>query len=211
MGCFTRIGCLTVGALLGALALACLLATRPVGPRYDDGVFVYDVAGRERRVPISDAAARSFDAKVNGQIPQSALVEAVTAGVPISEEEMNSRVAEELVRRPVSSNGATVERVFIRFTSAGPKAFIYTSVRGVDVVLSSDLIFRVERGKVEVELRDPHAGKLPVGFLLLPAVLRAANDLTGLEDTIAIVIPPQVRGFRYEEGRLRVQINPLAP
>jgi hypothetical protein len=209
VGCLSRIGCLTLGVLLGVGALAFVLATRSTGPRFEDGVWRYEVGGEERRVPITDAAARSFDAKLNGELPRSALPEAITAGVPVSEEELNSRIAEELARNPVASRGARVERVFVRLTSAGARAYVHANVYGVDAVLSSDLIFQVERGRVRVELRDPHAGRLPVGFLL-PSLLAAASDAAGIEETIALVIPPQVQAIRHEEGRLRVVVNPLA-
>jgi hypothetical protein len=43
----------------------------------------------------------------------------------------------------------------------------------------------------------------------MPAVLSLLNDLTGVEETIALIIPPQVRAIHHEEGRLRVQVNPL--
>ncbi len=59
MGCFTRLGCLTIGILLGVVALTLLLATRPVGPRFEDGVYVYDVGGTERTVAITDEARRA--------------------------------------------------------------------------------------------------------------------------------------------------------
>jgi hypothetical protein len=209
MGCFSRLGCLTLGLLLGAVALALVLATRPVGPRFDGGGFVYDLAGTERMVPITDAAAQSFAGKVNGDLTPSELLEAATVGVPVTEAELNSRVAQELAERPVTGHGATVDRVFIRLTNDGARAYVYSTVHGAPVVLSSDLVFNVGRGAVEVELKDPHAGRLPIGFAL-PAALSLLNDLAGVEETIALIIPPQVRGIYYEEGRLRVQINPLA-
>jgi hypothetical protein len=208
MGCVGRIGCLTLGVFAGALALAVILATMHTGPRYEDGDYVYEVGGRRTEVRLSPEAARRFDAKVNGNLPPDALPEALLRGVPITEEELNSRVAEQLAQYPVEGHGARVERVFIRLTSGGARAYAYTTVQGIGVVLSSDLVFNVERGRMEVELRDPQAGRLPVGFLL-PAVLGALNDLTGLEQTIAVVMPPQVRGISHEEGRLRVLLNPL--
>ena len=209
MGCLGRVGCLTLGVLVGATLLTVLLATRPVGPRYEDGVYRYEAGGRQREVPISREAARSFDAKAAGNLPQSALLEAVTLGVPISEEELNSRVAEELAGRPLTAGGAEVERVFIRLSSTGPKAYVYSTVQGVAVTLSSDLVFRFDRGRAEVKLRDPHAGKLPIGFAL-PTALSLLDDLAGVEERIALVIPPQVRAIRYEEGRMRIVVNPTA-
>ncbi|MGD9893540.1 MAG: hypothetical protein AB7U18_19835, partial [Dehalococcoidia bacterium] len=91
----------------------------------------------------------------------------------------------------------------------GARAYVYSTVRGVPVVLSSDLVFDVGRGAVQVELKDPPAGRLPVGFAL-PAALSLLDDLAGVEATIALIIPPQVQAIRYEEGQLRVQVNPLA-
>jgi len=209
VGCFSRLGCLTFGVLLGAVALAACLATCGAGPRYEEGVYSYEVGGREREVRISPEAAREFDAKASGDLPLSALLEAATAGVPISEEELNSRVAEELAERPLAGHGARVERVFIRLSATGARAYVYTTVRSVEVVLNSDLVFRVEDGRVRVELRDPQAGRLPVGLVVSPA-LSLLDDLGGVEAAIAGVIPPQVRGFRHEEGRLRVLVNPPA-
>ena len=209
MGCIGRLGCLTIGVLAGALGIVALLATMHAGPRYEDGAYVYDLAGKRREVPLSPEAARRFDAKASGDLPRQALPEALLRGVPITEEELNSRVAEQLAQYPVEGHGARVERVFIRLTSGGARAYAYTTVQGIDVVLSSDLVFTVSRGRMEVELRDPRAGRLPVG-LLLPTVLGALNDLTGLEQTIAVVMPPQVRGITHEEGVMRVQVNPLA-
>jgi hypothetical protein len=209
MGCFSRIGCLTLGVLIGAVAIVAPLATRHVGPRAEGNVFVYEVAGRERAVRLSSEAARSFDQKVSGQLPPESLLEAVTAGVPISEEELNSRIAEELARQPLGEYGAGVDRVFVRLTSAGATAYVYSTVREVPLVLRSELIFRIEPGTLAVDLRDPHVGRLPIGFAL-PRVLSALHDLRGVEERIALVIPPQVRAIRYEEGRMRVVINPLA-
>ena len=209
MGCFSRIGCLTLGLLLGALGVVALLATRPVGPRAEGDAYVYELAGRERVVRLSDEAARSFDAKVRGQLPPESLLEAAVAGVPVSEEELNSPISEELERRPLGGYGASVGRVFVRLTSGGPTAYVYATVSDVPIVLHSDLLLRVEDGGLRVELKDPHAGRLPVGFAL-PSVLSALGDLGGVEERIAVVIPPQVRGFRYEEGRMRVLVNPLA-
>ncbi|MGD9891510.1 MAG: hypothetical protein AB7U18_09485, partial [Dehalococcoidia bacterium] len=197
MGCFSRLGCLTLGILIGVVALALVLATRPVGPRYDDGVFVYDVAGAARTVPITDEAARSFAGKLNGDLTPSGLLEAATVGVPVTEAELNSRIAQEMAERPVTGPGATVDRVFIRLTNGGARAYVYSTVRGVPVVLSSDLVFDVGRGAVQVELKDPHAGRLPVGFAL-PAALSLLDDLAGVEATIALIIPPQVQAIRYE-------------
>lgn len=208
MGCLARIGCFTLALLLGVLGLACLLATRPVGPRYVDGVYHYAVAGQPRSVRLSPEAARSFDAKVNGDLPRSSVIEAVTVGVPITEEELNSRVAEQLAAQPVGRYGATVERVFIRLAAGGARAYVYSDVHGVPITLTSDLVFRVSGGRVMVELHDAHAGRLPVGFLV-PVLLSLTSDLTGIEQTIAVVIPPQVRAFRNEEGRLRVVLSPL--
>jgi hypothetical protein len=208
MGCFTRLGCLTIGILLGVVALTLLLATRPVGPRFEDGVYVYDVGGTERTVPITDDAAQSFAAKVNGDLPPAGLLEAATLGVPVPEAELNSRVAQELAERPVGGYGATVDRVFIRLTADGARAYVYSTIGAASVVLSSDLVFTVGGGAVEVDLEDPHAGRLPVGFAL-PAALSLLNDLAGVEETIALIIPPQVQAIRYEEGQLRVQVNPL--
>jgi hypothetical protein len=209
MGCFSRLGCLTLGILLGVVVLALILATRPAGPRYDDGVFIYDLAGTEHTVPITEEAARSFAGKVNGDLSPSGLLEAATVGVPVTEAELNSRVAQELAERPVTGPGATVDRVFIRLSSDGARAYVYSTVRGVPVVLSSELTFDVGHGAVEVEFNDPHAGRLPVGFAL-PAALSLLNDLAGVEETIALIIPPQVQAIRYEKGQLRVQVNPLA-
>jgi hypothetical protein len=209
VGCFSRLGCLTIGIVLGVVALAIFLATRPAGPSFDDGVYVYDVAGRERRVPITDEAAKSFTGKVNGDLSPTGLVEAATAGVPITEAELNSRVAQELAEHPVSGYGATVDRVFIRLANDGARAYVYSTVHGMPIVLSSDLVFNIGQGAVEVGLQNPHAGRLPVGFAL-PAVLSMLNGLTGVEETIALIIPPQVHAIRYEEGQLRVQVNPLA-
>lgn len=208
MGCLSRVGCLTLGMLLGALALTFLLATRPVGPRYQDGVYRYDLGGGPTEVRLSDGAARSFDAKVNGELARDQLLEAVTLGVPITEAELNSRVAEQLLDRPVNGYGATVERVFIRLGAGGATAYVYTDVRGVGVTLTSDLLFHVEGGRIRVELQDIHAGRMPVGFLV-PTLLSLTSDLTGVEQTIALVIPPQVRAIRHEEGRLRVMLNPI--
>src|SRR5215203_6182646 len=158
VGCLSRIGCLTLGMFVGVVALAGLLATRHVGPRAVEGGFRYQAGGRERTVLLSDAAARSFDAKVNGQLPSAAALEAVAAGVPITEEELNSRIAEEVARRPLGEYGATVDRVFVRLTPSGAIAYVYSTVRGVAVVLHSDLVFDLERGALRVELRDPHVG-----------------------------------------------------
>jgi hypothetical protein len=44
----------------------------------------------------------------------------------------------------------------------------------------------------------------------MPAALSLLDDLAGVEETIALVIPPQVRAIRYEEGQLRILINLLA-
>jgi hypothetical protein len=209
LGCFSRLGCLTVGIVLGAIALALLLATRSTGPRYEAGVYRYDVAGSERRVPITEEAAQSFAAKLSGDLSPPELIEAATAGVPITEAELNSRLAEEMAARPMSGYGATVDRVFIRLANDGARAYVYSTVGGVPIVLSSDLVFNVGRGAIEVQLKDPHAGRLPVGPAL-PAAQSLLNDLAGVEETIALIIPPQVHAIRYEEGRLRVQVNPLA-
>jgi hypothetical protein len=209
MGCASRLGCLTFGVLLGVLAIAVLLVTRPAGPGFHDGVYTYDVGGRPREVAITREAAASFREKLNGELPPTALLEAVTIGVPVTEAELNSRVAEELALRPIEGHGAAVERVFIRLASSGATAYVYTTVGGVEVVMSSDLVFRLERGRADVELRNPQAGRLPVGFAL-PATLALLSDLTGIEQTIALVIPAQVREIRHEEGRLRVLLNPLA-
>lgn len=209
MGCLSRLGCLTLGVLLGVAALVILLATRPAGPRFADGVYTYKLDGAERAVPITDAAAARFTSKVNGNLPPDSLLKAATIGVPVTEEELNSRVAQELAERPVGGYGARVERVFIRLTADGARAYVYTEVRGVPIVLSSDLVFVIDRGAVEVDFENVHVGRLPVGFAL-PTVLSLLNDLAGVERTIALIIPPQVRAIRYEESLLRVVVNPLA-
>lgn len=206
MGCLSRIGCLGLGVLLGALTLGCVLATRPVGPRYANGAYTYDVAGRERVVPISAAAARRFDAKLAGQLSQAEQFEAVLRGVPISEEELNSRLAEELAARPLNERGARVDRLFIRLAAGGPRGYVYTAVAGLHPVLHSDLVFRVENGRLTVAMRDIQAGRLPID-LVAPALLQAMSDRTGIEQTIALVIPEQVREVRVEEGTLRVLLN----
>jgi len=208
LGCFGRIGCLALLIVAGVLALVAFLVTRPVGPRYQDGAFLYDVNGQPRQVALTPEAARRFDNEVNGEIPQAELIEAITRGVPITEEELNSRVAEELTQRPLSEHGASVEHVFIRLAASGAKAYIYTSVAGRQVVLSSDLDIKAGNGKVQVNMNDVHAGRLPLDPVI-PSLLQLMSDRAGIEQTISLVIPPDVRGIRVEEGKLRVLINPL--
>lgn len=206
MGCLSRVGCLVLGLLLGALALGCVLATRPVGPRYSNGVYTYDAAGRERTVTISAEAARRFDAKVSGELSQAERLEAVLRGVPITEEELNSRLAEELATRGLAERGARVDRLFIRLSSGGARGYVYTTVAGLRYVLHSDLDFRVENNRLTVAMSDVQAGRLPID-IVAPAILQAMSDRTGIEQTIALVIPEQVRDVRVEEGRLRIVLN----
>lgn len=207
-GCLGRLGCLVFLLAAAAVALIFFLAARPVGPRYLDGAFTYQVGGSSRVVRLSDEAARRFDAKVNGNIPQSELLEAVTRGVPVTEAELNSRLAEELARQPLRGTGARVERVFIRIGAAGTRAYVYTSVRGIPFVLEGDLAIRAGNGAVEARLTEIHVGRLPLDPLL-PAILRALSDYGGVADRISLVIPRDVRSIHTEEGQLRVIINPL--
>lgn len=206
MGCLSRIGCLTLGVLIGAALLSLLLITRATGPRYADGVYHYSVDGEPRETAITPEAARRFDAKLDGNLPLPDLIQAATQGVTITEEELNSRLAEELTTRDLSERGARVDRVFVRLTPGGARGYIYTTALGQNVTLTTDLEFRVTSGRVDVSMRDVHAGKLPVDFAV-PTLLEAMSDRTGVEQSIALIIPPQVRSIRVEEGRLRVMLN----
>lgn len=202
MGCIARLGCLTLLFLLGIAALTVFLVTRPVGPRYADGAYRYEASGKPVEVRLSTEAARAFDRKLSGDLPRAEVLTALTRGVTVSEAELNSRVAEEVAALPLDRFGARVERVFIRLYLGRARAFIYTRTLGTDVTLQSDVAFTVERGRVTVDLSDLYAGRLRVEPLVSP-LLSAIGEADSIERSIAVVIPPQVRDIRIEEGQLR--------
>src|SRR5438067_1170250 len=125
-GCLFRLvlfGFLTLVMLVGG---SVILATRPVGPAYHDGAFVYEVDGVPHQIRLSTEAARRFDDLLAGRLTLGDLRDAATGGVIVTEEELNSRVAEELAARGVTRPDTRVERVFIRLTPGTARAYVYT-------------------------------------------------------------------------------------
>src|SRR5215207_582768 len=212
MGCGCLIRLIGLGILIffGVVVGACILVTRPVGPSFADGVFSYDLSGQRREVRLTDEAARNFDQKLAGQLSNREATQAALVGVTVSEAELNSRVAEELAARGLVTDAdgqeATIERVFIRLADGGARAYVYTNAGPASVTVSTDLTFQVERGQIRANISDTRAGRLPVDW----AVTRAL-DLFGererVEEAMTVVIPPQVREIRVEEGRLRAFLN----
>jgi hypothetical protein len=208
MGC----GCLVRLALAGLLLVlmmlisGCFLVTRPVGPAFENGAFVYDLNGTRHEVRLSTAAARRYDDKLSGKLSLGDIRDAATGGIAITEEELNSRAAEELAARGLANGQQNVDRVFIRLTSSGAKAYVYTSASPLAVTLAADLQFVVHGGRVTVEFSDVHAGKLPIGPVV-DAVLDRGDNRRQVEEALTLVIPPQVKAIHVEEGRLRAVLS----
>lgn len=207
MGCLARLGCLTLLAGVLLLAVAGWLSTRPVGPTFADGVYRYPVPGGLRSVALSTTAARRFDAKLAGQIRPADLLDSVTRGVLVTEEELNSRIAEDVTAANLTFGPARVERVFVRLAADGARAYIYTNGPLSDVTLQSRVAFRVVRGQVTMELRDIQPGRLPVGSAVAWALAIGGGDAQ-LEQRLTLAIPPHVRAIRVEEGQLRATLLP---
>lgn len=209
-GCLFRMIGLLVLIFFGMVVGACVLATRPVGPSFENGVFSYNLNGERREVRLSSEAARRFDGKLAGQLSNVEAAQAALVGVTVSEEELNSRVAEELAARGLvttaGGQNASIERVFIRLAEGGARAYVYTNAGPTAVTVSTDLSFQVESGRITANIDNTRAGRLPVDW----AVTRAL-DLFGererVEEAMTVVIPPQVRELRVEEGRLRAFLN----
>ncbi len=202
MRCLGRL--VALGFVVGLLLLAggCLLATRHVGPAFENGAYVYESDGQRREVRLSTEAARRFDAKMAGQLSAADLVGAATGGVPITEEELNSRLAEELAARGVTG----VRHPFVRLTADGARAYATGDAGPLAVTVSSALNFSVQGGRVRVGFRDVHAGHLPVGAVVDRLIDRAgARD--EIEQALTFVIPSHVTSIRVEEGRLRARLG----
>jgi hypothetical protein len=208
MGCIARIMLLALLLLVLLLVGGCFLATRAVGPAFRNGAFVYEVNGQRREVRLSTEAARRYDAKVNGRLSGTDVRDALTGGVVVTEEELNSRIAEELAGRGIMAGDARVERVFVRLTDDGARAYVYTTTGPLDVTFTSDLAFEVCGGRVTVRFGNVHAGRLPVQPLVTGA-LHLLDERDRLEDAISFVIPREVRSIRVEEGRLRAVLLSL--
>src|SRR6266567_54754 len=147
-----RWGCATLGLLLvlvlGVLLALFVLATRHVGPQYDASARTYTVddgGGKHHVDQISTELANSFDMK-SGIAPtglRSSLAEIARAqlqGISLSEEEVNSKLAQVLAANPSHTN-PSIERVFVVLRQGDPQAFAYTSLLGQRVVLSSHLTY----------------------------------------------------------------------
>jgi hypothetical protein len=204
-GCLVRLFLLGFFAVVAALVLGCFLVTRSVGPGFENGAFVYEVNGARKEVRLSTEAARRFDNKLTGKLSLQEQLEAVTGGVIVTEEELNSRALEELAARGLL-NQEGIERAFIRLTPDGARAYVYTNADPLAVTLSGRLNFVVGNGRVTVSYDDVRAGRLPIGPVV-DGVLRLADNRDDIENAITLVIPPQVQSIRVEEGRLRAVLN----
>lgn len=209
-GCLVRLIGLAVLLFFGMVVGACVLASRPVGPDFENGVFSYNLNGERREVRLSTEAARRFDNKLTGQLSNVEVAQAALTGVTVSEEELNSRVAEELAARGLVTTAggqqASIERLFIRLTEEGARAYIYTDTGPTSVTVSTDLDFQVEGGRITAKISNTRAGHLPVGWVI-PYVLDYFGERERVEEAMTVVIPPQVREVRIEEGRLRAFLN----
>jgi hypothetical protein len=207
-GCFARAGCLTLLILVaGIAALVLLMGTRSSGPHYSNGT--YSVAGNDRRVRqdhISQDAARRFDEKLAVNPDPATLLRLQIAGLDFTEEEVNSRLAAELLQQPVDAGGLHVERVFLALHVVNSTAYVYGTYAGFPVTLSSNVLFSVSNGQGIVQIDDPHAGRLPIG-LVLPQVLDWTGNTGRLQRLLALALPPQVTAIVPREGMLHVTVD----
>lgn len=206
MGCLFRLGCLTLLLIGLFLALGVVLATRPVGPSYSAGVYRYEVAGQMRQVRISEEAARRFDAKLRGDLSPVEVAQGFIRGVPVTEEELNSRLAEQVAAEQPRLGPWPVERLFIRLAEDGARAYVYTGGR-VRLVVQAEVQFSVREGQLLARVHNPHAGLLPVDPLAW-ALFVLGGERRELEHTVSVVVPRSVAAVRVEEGRLRVELTP---
>src|SRR6266542_2661005 len=109
MGCLFRLVVLGLLSVAAAIVAGGVLATRPVGPAYEAGAFVYEADGARHEVRLTTEAARRFDDKLAGRLTVADLRDALTGGVVVTEQELNSRVAEELEARNLAGAGGRVE------------------------------------------------------------------------------------------------------
>ncbi len=202
MRCLGRLVLLAMVLLVLVTAGGCLLATRHVGPHFENGAYVYERDGQRREVRLSSEAARRFDTKMAGQLTAADLVGAATGGVPITEEELNSRLAEELAARGVTG----VRHPFVRLTGDGARAYASTDAGPLSVTFSSALDFTVRDGRVRVGYSEVHAGRLPLGPVV-DRLIDRAGAREEIEQALTFVIPAHVTSIRVEEGRLRARLG----
>ncbi len=194
-------------AAAGAGALILVLATRSIGPQYRDGMYTVDLGGGAHRVDtISLAAASRFDSKRDVRPDPQEITRLQIQGIDFTEEEVNSKIEQQLLIHPPDSGGVQIDRVFLELHPQGTTAYLYTTVLGIPVTFSAGVIFKVVNESARAVLSTPHAGKVPVP-LVLPRLLEWTGNTDRVEQILAVSLPPQVTGIQPREGSLHVAVN----
>lgn len=206
-----RCGCLAalvlVLALLAAIVFAGWLATRAAGPSYSNGAYTVSLGGGKTRVDrITPDAAASFVSKATPPTSALSAVKLQFLGVDFSEEEVNAELAQQLAKVPVSSNGFTVDRIFIELHPAATRAYVYGRFHGQNLTLSSHVGFSVANGVGQVTLTDAKLGSLPLGALW-PLLLNWSGNQKAVEERLAVTLPPEVSQITPGEGALHVTVQ----
>ena len=194
-------------AVAGAGALILVLATRSIGPQYRDGMYTVALGGGARRVDtISVAAASRFDSKRNVRPDPQEITRLQLQGIDFTEEEVNSKIEQQLLIHPPDSSGVQIDRVFLELHPQGTTAYLYTTVLGIPVTFSAGVSFKVVNESARAVLSNPQAGKVPVS-LVLPRLLEWTGNTDRVEQILAVSLPPQVTGIQPREGSLHVAVN----
>lgn len=194
--------------LCGAAGGAAWFATRDIGPAYRDGAYTVTMPGGSRTDRISLDAARRFDAKEKVDLSPQGLARLQLQGLDFTEEEVNSRLAAQLLDSPVDTGVVHVDRVFLELHPRNSIAYAYVSMLGLHITLSSGATFSVVNETGRVRLSSPKAGRLPID-LALRLYLQQSGNTERLQHLLELVLPPQVTAVEPREGMLHVAINVL--
>lgn len=197
-------GCLTFLLLMAAVTalLGFWVYTRVTGgPSFEGNAFSVD----GRTVPISDAAAQRFDAKV------AAFLEGLGNGsaqaLELTEEEVNSRLTAELARRKAQDPDLPVEWAFLELQDGQAMAHARVRALGTDTTVSAPVRVGVVGGRPDVELGALRVAGLPP----VPGVsdlTAGALEEAGIDRVLEEQLPPVVDEVRVEEGRIVAVASP---
>jgi hypothetical protein len=213
-GCL-RCGCLVVWlpllAAVGATAFVFWQATRPVGPAYQNGAYVVTLPGGGCRIDtISGAGTAAFDAKIAPRFSPADVAAVLQGGVDFSEQELNSKLATQLLLNPLRWDGWDVQRVFVELHPSASTGYVYLSGHGTRSTLAARLTFTVAGNATQIGLSDVHAGKLPLGPTV-PWLLDATGTAFTLQRLLQVALPVGVRAIEPREGSLHATIGFAAP
>ena len=165
-GCLILLGALVVIVVVAAAALLLLVTIQS-----------HEVS-EQPPVPISTEAAESFDKKIGAVETAIATSEKSTKPVPvtltITEQELNSKVAEALRENPDTS-GLNPRNVQVRLLPGEIVTTAAVPLGGFDTSITITSLVTISGGKPQLTVQSVRAGGLPLPGFIQDQITRASN------------------------------------